>query len=267
MKTVDAHVHLWRLDDGRHGWIIPAMEQLHRDFDRSELVQHMDRADVRCALLVESSDHQAENEALAAEAATSGRIGGFIGNAQVAATALGEPHFDRTAGALGVRLSARSRSLTWFAEQDRADVLAMLERRCLVLDLLLDWTQLATVRMVARRHPSLSIVLNHCATPPAELSHYEREIRLTAELPNIACKLSGLGGPASHRTWRRQVTLIVLQAFGDDRVIWGSDWPIVECFGGYQAWLNEARLHVTEAGFDGDHVFGGTARHIYGLAA
>src|SRR5437899_1531212 len=93
------------------------------------------------------------------------------------------------------------------------------------------------------RLPDLTFVLDHCGKPQlatGEIAIWQRDVALLAEHPNIVCKLSGLVTEAAP-DWQiadlRQAVDHVRACFGPQRLLWGSDWPVVNLAGGYAKWL------------------------------
>ena len=123
---------------------------------------------------------------------------------------------------------------------------------------------------VIDRHPDLAFVLDHCGKPQLAIGGIEswrRDIALLAERPNIVCKLSGLATEAA-RNWQiadlRPAVDHVLACFGPRRLLWGSDWPVVDLAGGYAQWLAAAEALLARLSPDEKAaVFGGTAARVY----
>ena len=128
---------------------------------------------------------------------------------------------------------------------------------------------------MAQRHPSLSIVIDHAAKPEIALGRLEpwrAHMEALASLSQVHCKLSGLLTEAgAHPTTQAVGPYVdhVLKVFGVRRLIWGSDWPVLELAAGYPGWLAMARaLCLTHPGMDDAGmvaIFGGNARRLYHL--
>ena len=120
------------------------------------------------------------------------------------------------------------------------------------------------------RHPDLQFVLDHCAKPrlaTGEIATWQRDIAVLAEHPNIVCKLSGLVTEAAP-DWQisdlRQAVDHVVTCFGPQRVLWGSDWPVVDLAGGYAKWLAAAETLLADLSSDEKaDIFGGNAARVY----
>jgi L-fucono-1,5-lactonase len=123
---------------------------------------------------------------------------------------------------------------------------------------------------IVDRHPDLSFVLDHCAKPQlatGEIATWKRDVALLAERPNIVCKLSGLVTEA-RPDWQvadlRPAVDHVCACFSPQRLLWGSDWPVVDLAGGYAKWLAAAVNLLADLSPDEKAaVFGGTAARVY----
>ena len=120
------------------------------------------------------------------------------------------------------------------------------------------------------RHPDLEFVLDHCGKPrlsTGEIATWQRDIALLAQHPNIVCKLSGLVTEAAP-DWQiadlRQAVDHVRACFGPQRMVWGSDWPVVNLAGGYAKWFAAAEALLADLSEqEKADVFGGNAARIY----
>ena len=109
-------------------------------------------------------------------------------------------------------------------------------------------TQLSIAYDFAKDCQEVNLVLNHCGVPSiaaGEIDQWGKDIKKLAELPNVYCKLSGLmaycaPGTSSQETIQPYVDH-VLETFGPNRMVWGSDWPVVNLGKGIQEWISVTR--------------------------
>jgi L-fuconolactonase len=148
--------------------------------------------------------------------------------------------------------------------------LAATARNGLVFDALVLPRHLPRLLRVIRRHPDLEFVLDHCGKPrlsTGEIATWQRDIALLAQHPNIVCKLSGLVTEAAP-DWQiadlRQAVDHVRACFEPQRMVWGSDWPVVNLAGGYAKWFAAADALLADLSEqEKADVFGGNAARIY----
>jgi L-fuconolactonase len=158
----------------------------------------------------------------------------------------------------------------WLSRPALAPLLAALARHQLVFDALVFPRHLTRLTHVVDRHPDLQFVLDHCAKPQlaiGEIEAWRNDIAVLAERDNVVCKLSGLVTEA-RPDWQvadlRGAFDHVLSCFGPQRVLWGSDWPVVNLAGGYAQWLAATETLLAELSPDERaDVFGGAATRIY----
>jgi L-fuconolactonase len=158
----------------------------------------------------------------------------------------------------------------WLLGQDVTPALRALVRHTLVFDALVLPRHLSRVLVVADRHPDLTIVVDHGAKPEisaGRLDPWRADIAAAAARPNIVCKLSGLVTEAA-ADWTvadlRPYVDHLLATFGPGRLLWGSDWPVVNLAGGYDRW-REATAALLSPWSEADRaaVLGGNAKRIY----
>ena len=143
----------------------------------------------------------------------------------------------------------------------------------LVFDALVKPVHLPRLLTLSARHPRLRLVVDHGAKPDlrtapddAGRAAWCRDLQTLARETPAVCKLSGLwteAAPGAPVSAVQGAARSVLDAFGPARVMWGSDWPVLELAGSYAQWLACARGLVAPA--ESDAVFNGTARRIYRL--
>ena len=147
------------------------------------------------------------------------------------------------------------------------------ERAGLCFDLILRWHQLPLAEAIAGDLPDVRFVLDHLGNPPLgapELLLWERSIRSLATHPNTSAKLSGIAGALGRSDWTgdmcRGAIDVALDAFGPERLMYGSDWPVVELVGGSARWQQAVAAIVAELSPDErGAIYGATAASVYGV--
>lgn len=148
-----------------------------------------------------------------------------------------------------------------------------LEGTEVVYDIVIQARHLPQTLRFVDRHPHQSFVLDHCAKPPifsGESEPWATHMRELAKRPNVCCKLSGLPTEADWQQWT-SVSLepywrVVLEAFGPNRLLFGSDWPVSLLAGSYQRWVNTVTEWVAPlSAIEQNAIWSGTASRIYSL--
>jgi len=270
---IDAHHHLWTLARGDYGWLTPALAPIHRDFSLSDLAPHLAAADIKGTILVQAAPTEAETMFLLDIAAKAQVVRGVVGWTDFDA-ADGEARIDALAAhKLLVGLRPMVQDIPdddWLLRPALAPILAAMARNSLVFDALVLPRHLRRLLRLVDDHPDIQFVLDHCAKPrlaSGEIADWLGDIALLAERPNIVCKLSGLATEAAVG-WQiadlRKAVDHVVACFGTHRLLWGSDWPVVNLAGGYEKWFAAAEALL--AGLSADEkaaIFGGNAARIY----
>lgn len=270
---IDAHHHVWRIARGDYGWLTPQLAPIYRDFGVEDLEPQLAAAGIDGTILVQAAPSEAETDFLLEVAGASDVIRGVVGwidfDAPDAAARI-----DRLAEQeLLVGLRPMVQDLAdddWLLRPQLAAPLAAMARHGLVFDALVLPRHLPRLIRLCRRHPELTVVLDHCAKPPlagGDLSSWRADIAELAKSPNVVCKISGLVTEAAPR-WTvadlRRAVDHARDCFGAARLLWGSDWPVVNLAGDYALWFAAAdALFDDLAGPDRAAVFGGNAARVY----
>ncbi len=278
--TVDAHHHLWDLHVRAHEWLrAPEFKPIWRDFGLEELeAQARDRG-VDKTILVQVAASADETREFLAYAACTTFIAGVVGWMDLTAP-------DPAALLAGIKASAGGQRLVgirhlvqdepdpdWLGRPEVRRGLAAVGAAALPYDLLVRPPQAEAALRLVREAPDQVFVLDHLGKPPVaegELEPWAAWIRGMAAQPNVVGKLSGLVTEADWGTWTvpdlRPYTDIALEAFGPDRLMFGSDWPVCVLAGSYGEVFQTATDLTAELSVDERAaVFGGTATRVYGI--
>jgi len=278
MDIVDAHHHFWDLGRLAYAWIPANDPVLGRSYGPADLEPALAAAGVGCTVLVQAHASLAETRWMLELAATHTFIAGVVGWADLTDPSVGAALdlFAAHPRRVGVRFTAADDGRTpWMARADVRRGLAELEKRELSLDLLIRPTHLPHLPRLAAGFPELRMVIDHLAKPPIArdmTAGWLEGIRAAAACPNIFCKLSGLvteADPAHRRAADLEPYLgAALEAFGPDRLMFGSDWPLCLKAGAYgqviAAW-RQALGPLSER--EAAAVWGGSARRFYRLGS
>ena len=270
---IDAHHHLWALARGDYGWLTSALAPIYRDFRLPDLAPHLSAADIEGTILVQAAPTEAETMFLLDIAENAKPVRGVVGWTDFDA-ADGVARIDALAALkLLVGLRPMVQDIDdddWLLGPGLPPMLAAMARYGLVFDALVLPRHLPRLLQVIGRHPDLQFVLDHCGKPPlasGEMAIWQRDIARLAQHPNITCKLSGLVTEAAP-DWQiadlRHAVDHVVACFTPHRLLWGSDWPVVNLAGGYAKWFAAAQTLLADLSADENAaIFGGNAARIY----
>jgi L-fuconolactonase len=275
LPIVDAHQHYWDLVRFSYPWMSPELGILLQDYLPSDLKPILERNGVRRTVVVQALSSPAETDWLLELAAQSDFIAGVVGWADLTAPGLGQT-LDR------LMLNPRFRGLrhqvqdepddAWMLRDDVQRGLGELARRNLPYDLLLHPRHLPLVPQVAERQPELRMVIDHLAKPliaQGRLEPWATDLRRAALCPKVYCKLSGMPTEAG-AGWTDANLMpyvrVAVEAFGYERLMFGSDWPVCLLEGGYERVIGALRGALGPLSADDEtRIFAGNAREFYGL--
>ncbi|MGW2763225.1 amidohydrolase family protein [Streptomyces sp. NPDC001275] len=278
--TVDAHHHVWDLTVRDQDWITgDELRPLRRNFTVEDLQPQARAAGVDRTVLVQTVTVPEETPELLALADAHDLIAGVVGwvdltRPDIAAELARLRDLPGGRHLKGVRHQVQAEpDPRWLLRPDVRRGLAAVSDAGLVHDLVVVPHQLPACVESAAGHPGLTFVLDHLGKPPiasGEREPWATAVRALAALPNTVCKLSGLVTEADPATWTtadlRPYADVVLDAFGPDRLMYGSDWPVCTLAAGYAEVLAAARELTSELTVaERAAVFEGTATRVYGL--
>ena len=276
---IDAHQHFWHYSANEYPWIGAGMERLARDYLPADLAPHLAAVGLSGSVAVQARQSLAETRWLLDLAAANPLVRGVVGWVNLRSDGVADElaEFSSHPKFVGVRHVVQDEPDPRFLLGDTLiRGLRHLAPLSLTYDLLLYPHQLPAAAELAALLPEQPLVLDHLAKPRVRdgvataLEPWRREIRALARHANVSCKLSGLVTEAAWQGWRREdftpYLEAALDAFGPDRLMFGSDWPVCLLAAEY---ADVASL-VTDfirplAPADQEAILGGTAARFYGI--
>ena len=273
---LDSHQHFWSYDATQYPWI-PKGSPLHRDWLPGDLAPLLKTAGLDGCIAVQARQTLEETRWLLALAERAAIVRGVVGWVDLRGENLDAElaEFSRQPKFRGVRHVVQEEPDAGFmlgAEFQRG--VAALHHFGLAYDLLVFPKQLPAAIELARKFPVQQFVLDHLAKPEIKtgaLSPWREQIRELAQAPNVFCKVSGMVTEADHARWQAADFTpyldVVFEAFGEDRVMFGSDWPVCLLAGEYArvfALVSDYAQQFSTAARE--KLFGGNAARFYGIA-
>jgi L-fuconolactonase len=242
---IDAHQHFWLLANRAGQWPPPELAEIYRDFLPEQLAPLLQQYGISGSVLVQSLPCMSDTLFLLGLAERNAFVRAVVGWADLKA-AYAEQQIQLLAShpkMRGLRPMLQDLADDWIDDPLLAPAIAAMQRHRLSMDALVLPRQLPALLKFAERYPELPIVIDHAAKPQiasAALEPWRASITRLAALPQVYCKLSGLVTEAA-ADWQlaqlQPYVAHVLEVFGAQRVIWGSDWPVVRLAGDYGRWL------------------------------
>ncbi|SFH00396.1 L-fuconolactonase [Palleronia marisminoris] len=271
---IDAHQHFWRIGRGDYSWMNDSVAPIRRDILPPDLLPLARQANVVGTIAVQAAPTLEETEFLLALADETSLVRGVVGWVDLTGDVPAQLARLAHPALRGVRPMLQDIDETdWVLREDVVTGLGEVARAGLRLDALITPRHLGAIDRLARHLPDLPIIVDHCAKPtfdgtdPGE--DWRAGMRTLGMHPQITCKLSGLAnefGPGWSPDSLEPVFDHVLECFGAGRLMWGSDWPVLELAGDYEGWLETAQsLAGALSPSERAQLFAGTAAEVYAL--
>jgi L-fuconolactonase len=277
MTRVDAHQHFWKIARRDYFWLTEKdFPVLYRDYLPPDLRPHLKRCDIEKTVLVQGAETIDETEFLLSIAHDTPFVAGVVGWVDFAAADAPEQIARLSRDEKLVSLRPMLQALAeddWILRPELAPAMKALRAAGLKFDVLIFPRHLPHVTTFFSRYPDQPMVIDHGAKPyiaKGEIEPWASQMAAIArDFPNVCCKLTGLATEAAHgwtiETLRPYVSALI-EIWGPRRLMWGSDWPVLNVAGNYADWFEiaqELAQHLSDA--DRHEIFGGTAARFYGI--
>ena len=273
IPRIDAHQHYWRIGQNDCVWPTPDLP-IHRDYLPADLAPLMVTAGIAGSIVVQSQENDADTDWLCDLAAATPDILAVVGWVDMKRADAADRIATLAARAKvrGVRPMLQGYPDDWILDLAVPPALDAIEDHGLVFEALVRPGHLPAIARIASAWRGLSIVIDHAAKPDIAAAMWQPWADAIADIaayPNVACKLSGLvteAGPDWTAATLQPYVGHLLTVFGCQRLLWGSDWPVLDLASDYAGWaatsdLLLAGLEEPERGA----VFGGNAERVYRL--
>jgi L-fuconolactonase len=269
---IDAHQHFWLMRNRQGQWPPPELAEIHRDFMPDDLEPILRACDIGGTVLVQTLPTMDDTEFMLDLADRHAFILGVVGWVDLK-SADAARHIARLAAhpkLKGLRPMLQDiQDVDWIDDPHLDPAIAAMKEADLRFDALVMPQHLKALTAFAKRHPDLPIVIDHGAKPriaTGEIRQWREAMAGLATLPNVHCKLSGLlteAGEQRDAAAIRPYAATLFELFGPERLIWGSDWPVLRLAGDYADWLAVCQDFVPARYHDA--VFGANAGRFYKL--
>lgn len=242
MNIIDSHQHFWQFDPQRDSWIDDTMQILQRDFMPEDLLPQFEENNVVGSIAVQADTSEEETSFLLALAADHPFIFGVVGWADFCRHDVGETlaQFSDHKVLKGYRHIVQKEPDGFMDRKDFRAGIQQLADLDYTYDLLLYPHQLEEAIRFVKAFPNQRFVVDHLAKPyikAKEIDPWKEHIEQLAAFPNVSCKLSGMVTEAHWEAWEYTDFIpyldVVTGAFGTDRLLFGSDWPVCLLGGSY----------------------------------
>ncbi len=241
--VIDSHQHFWKYHPIKDAWITDDMSVIQADFLPHHLLDILQQNGVDGCVAVQADQSETETEFLLELAADHPFVKGVVGWIDLRAANLAErlAYYAQFEKLKGFRHIVQGEpDPAFLLRDDFCQGIQALAPYDLTYDILVYPIQLAAVEQFVQRFPAQRLVIDHMAKPyckTGEIKAWEESMRAIAAAPNVYCKISGLVTEADWQRWKpadfAPYLDVVLEAFGPQRLMYGSDWPVCLLAGEY----------------------------------
>jgi len=273
---IDSHMHFWKYTSEEYGWIDGTMKAIRRDFLPADAKPEVEAAGFDHVVAVQARQTLEETRWLLELADQNPLIAGVVGwvdlQSNDARIQLGR--FAQNKKLVGIRHIVQGEPDDRFLlKPEFTRGMALLQDFNLAYDILIFPRHLPVALELVKKFPKLRFVLDHMAKPEikaGKIKDWERDIRALAEQPHVLCKASGLVTEADPKAWTptqlERYLDVAFEAFGAERMMVGSDWPVCKVAGEYEKVMGVFKDYVAELSeTEQQAVLGGNAARFWRL--
>src|SRR5476649_12353 len=264
---IDAHQHFWIFDPVRDSWITDDMAVIQRDFLPVHLKPILQENHIDGCIAVQADQYETQNSFLLELASENDFIKGVVGWVDLRAQNIEErldyySQFENMKGFRHVLQGEEDRAL--MLKPEFMNGIGKLKKHGFTYDILIFPDQLQYVPEFVNAFPDQKFVIDHIAKPDIKnrkVADWAKEMRATAELDNVWCKVSGMVTEADWKNWKvddfEPYLDVVFEAFGVEKVMFGSDWPVCQVAATYTAMADIVTQYTSTLSLSEQSVFWG----------
>jgi L-fuconolactonase len=272
---IDSHHHFWNYDPVKYAWIDESMKGIRNDYIPEVLEPVLKSANIDGCVSVQADQTEAETDYLLNFAEKNDFIKGVVGWVDLRADNIEErlEHYSHYKLLKGMRHVVQAEPDDFMLGSDFQNGISHLYEYGFVYDILVFPTQLNASIALAEKFPDQQFVLDHIAKPyikDKKIDGWAEGIKNLAMSPNVQCKVSGMVTEADWTNWKEEDFTpyldVVFEAFGVDRVMYGSDWPVCLVASEYNRMLNILENYISKySEEDKAKIMGENAVRFYSL--
>jgi len=275
-NIIDAHHHLWHYNNSEYGWIDESMSILKRDYLPDDLLKEITGSGVSGTVVVQARQTLEESRWLLDLSSKYPFIKGVVAWVDLCSAELTSQLYELSANPalVGVRHVIHDEpDDNFMLRPDFIRGIEQLSSFNLTYDLLLFPKHLGRAIELVNRFPEQKFVLDHISKPfirTGILQPWKDDIEALAAQPNVWCKISGMVTEARHKDWKYEDFYpyldVIYNAFGSDRLMLGSDWPVCRLAGEYNEVMDiPVRYFETLSSSDREKIFSTNCVEFYNL--
>lgn len=275
MLKLDSHQHFWKFDPIRDNWITEEMEVIRHDFLPPDLKPLLDANGIQACIAVQADQSEAETDFLIGLAEEYQFIRGVVGWVDLCSANIHEQlgHYSQFPKLKGFRHILQAEAPEFILRPEFQRGIAALQPYGFTYDILIYPKHLHQSLKLVQAHPNQLFVIDHLAKPDIKNGRFEgweAELKAITAHNNVYCKLSGMITEANLKAWTKEDIFpymdIAFEAFGVERLMFGSDWPVCKLAEEYDAVCVLVEEYLSKLSTrEQELVWGKNAEHFYNL--
>ena len=275
MKIIDSHVHFWKSDPVRDAWISEEMKAIRRDFFPEDLSIHLNDNNVESCIAVQADQSEMETQFLVDLAKENSFIKGVVGWVDLSSENLDASlqNYQSEKIIKGFRHISEGENMGFLLQKKILNGIEKLNEYGYTFDILLKQNQLLDAVKLSEKLPNQRFILDHCGKPDLktkDLKSWKDNISELSKNPNLYCKISGLLTQGNLNLVDEKSVFEVLdfmfEKFGIEKLIFGSDWPVMLLGGNYTLWIELISKYINQFSHEEQELFlSGNAVNFYNI--
>ena len=276
MLRIDSHQHFWKFDPVKYDWITEEMSVIKKDFLPGDLKPVLQKNNFDGCVTVQVEQTEKENDFLLNIAERNDFIGGIVGWVDLQSKNIEDrlvyyKQFQKLKGFRHILQGEKKRDLMLSPEFKKG--ISYLAKYDFTYDILIFPDQLMFARDLVNEFPEQKFVIDHLAKPyikDGKIEEWKKDIETIGAFENVSCKISGMVTEADWKKWNTKDFFpyldVVVNSFGPNRIMYGSDWPVCLVAASYDQALGIVQKYFSSFSKDEqDAFFGGNAIKFYNL--
>lgn len=275
MTIIDTHQHFWKYDPVNYSWINDEMQVIRRDFLPGDLAVVVNEEKLQGTIAVQADQTEAETDWLLQLAAKNDFIKGVVGWVDLRSSHIEErlQHYQQFSKLKGFRHVLQGEEPSFMLQESFLNGISKLNEYGFAYDILIFPQHLEAALQLVKQFPQQRFVVDHVAKPTikdSKIDEWKTGMQQLAIHNNVYCKISGMITEADWKSWTAEQLKpyidVVVESFGIDRIMYGSDWPVCLVASSYNKWIETVKEYFSAySAEDQEKVFSGNAIKFYQL--
>lgn len=275
MTIIDTHQHFWKYDPVNYSWINDEMQVIRKDFLPGDLAVIVNEEKLHGTIAVQADQTEAETDWLLQLAAKNDFIKGVVGWVDLRSSNIEErlQHYQQFSKLKGFRHVLQGEEPSFMLQESFLNGISKLNEYGFAFDILIFPQHLEAALQLVKQFPEQRFVIDHVAKPTikdGKIDEWKKGMQQLAQHSNVYCKISGMVTEADWKNWTAEQLKpyidVVVESFGIDRIMYGSDWPVCLVASSYKKWLQTVKEYFSAYSVeDQEKIFIDNAIQFYNL--